>query len=115
MVAISRQAEAFRDGLTGQAFDAWLYLYIGRALAAAGQVDEASAALETAARIDSSIFGQSSIVEDLAAEMPEADIPVPEPQPETSTGPITDEEVEQFGALLRDSSWAPEDLLDDPD
>ena len=116
--ACLRSVDAFRDGLTGQTFDAWLYLYIGRALAAAGLVDEASAALETAARIDSSIFAQPSIVEELAAEMPESEIPVPEPPepaPKVATEPITDEEVEQFGALLRKTSWTPDDLLDDPD
>ncbi|HJN14844.1 MAG TPA: hypothetical protein QGH10_05110, partial [Armatimonadota bacterium] len=89
--ACLRSVDAFRDGLTGQTFDAWLYLYIGRALAAAGLVDEASAALETAARIDSSIFAQPSIVEELAAEMPESEIPVPEPPepaPKVATEPI---------------------------
>ena len=98
--------DAFRDGLTGQSFDAWLHYYMGRALAAAGQVDEASAALETAASIDSSIFGQPSIVDEPDAASED------QPAHETSgRASITDDEVDEFGKMLR-GSWRPEDLLE---
>jgi len=92
--------QAFRDGLTGQVFDAQLHFWIGRALAAAGQLDEAEAALETAMRIDPDLFGQPEASED--DQSVEARLPL---------RPISEDEVREFGELLK-RRWKPEDLLD---
>jgi len=105
-----RAVEAFRNGLTGQAFDAQLHAWIGRTLAAAGLPDEATAALETAARIDPGIFGQPSVMgepEGEAAETPEA---ASAEAADRGPEPITEEEVHRFGELLK-RPWTLEDLL----
>ncbi len=116
-------ADAFRDGLTGQTFDAQLHFWIGRALAAAGQTDEAEAALETAARIDPSIFGRQLIVdgsdeENAIApgaadeEASEVDEEADEPERDEALPPISDEEVRIAGELLK-RKWRPDDVRGD--
>jgi len=97
---------AFRDGLTGQAFDAQLHFWIGRTLAAAGLLDEAQAALETAARIDPSIFGQPPLVEDDAEAVAAAE----ESSDAPPSAPITEDEVREIGECLK-GSWSPGEVL----
>lgn len=91
-------AQAFREGLSGQIFDAQLHLWIGRALAAAGLATEAQAALETAARIDPTLFAGRHDEESEAAEAP--------------TDPITEDEVREFGVLIQ-RPISLDDLLQD--
>ena len=101
--ACLRAVQAFRDGLTGQLFDAQLHLWIGRAFAAAGLLDEAEAAIETAARIDPELLAQART----GGEDEEAPGEVEGPP-----RPISEDEVRRFGDLLR-RSWRPQDLLDE--
>jgi len=106
--------KAFRDGLTGQAFDAQLHFWIGRALAAAGLLDEAEAALETAVRIDPDLFGQPAITEQDQEGSPGRPGPppvsgMPEEMP-SPPPPISEDEVRRFGELLK-QSWTTDDLL----
>ena len=108
--------KAFRDGLTGQAFDAQLHFWIGRALAAAGLLDEAEAALETAVRIDPELFGQPSVMEQDQEGSPGPPAPpsvggLPE-ELESRPPPISEDEVRRFGELLK-RPWKKEDLLGD--
>ncbi|MBM3472633.1 MAG: tetratricopeptide repeat protein [Armatimonadetes bacterium] len=106
--------KAFRDGLTGQAFDAQLHFWIGRALAAAGLLDEAEAALETAVRIDPDLFGLPAITEQDQEGAPGPSAPpwaggLPEDL-ESPPPPISEDEVRRFGELLK-GSWERDDLL----
>jgi tetratricopeptide (TPR) repeat protein len=105
-------ADAFRDGLTGQAFDAQLHHWIGRALAAAGMAEEAEAALETAARIDPSILDRRPMVDDpeegMALAPTSAEAPLAEPEP--GIGPITDDEVRRAAELLK-RRWRRDEVL----
>ncbi len=111
-------ADAFRDGLTGQVFDAQLHLWIGRALAAAGHTDEAEAALETAARIDPSIFGKQLIVDESdqdgtivpASVEDETD----ESEEDEQLPPISEEEVRLAGELLQ-RKWRLDEVLGEDD
>ncbi len=101
--ACLRAVQAFRDGLTGQPFDAQLHFWIGRALAAAGLLEEAEAAIETAVRIDPALLAQitgTDAVEDAGEEA------TPSPLP------ISEDEVRRFGELLK-RPWRPQDLLGD--
>jgi tetratricopeptide (TPR) repeat protein len=107
-------ADAFRDGLTGQVFDAQLHLWIGRALAAAGHTDEAEAALETAARIDPSIFGKQLVVDESGQDdeiVPaSAEHEVEEGEQNAGLPPISEEEVRLAGKLLQ-RKWRPDEVL----
>lgn len=107
-------ADAFRDGLTGQVFDAQLHLWIGQALAAAGHTDEAEAALETAARIDPSIFGKQLVGdepgEDDAIVPASAERQMDESEEDAGLPPISEEEVRLAGELLQ-RRWRPEEVL----
>ncbi len=109
-------ADAFRDGLTGQAFDAQLHLWIGRALAAAGCTEEAEAALETAARIDPSIFGRELIVDEAEQDSTTEPDSIDEEELDSEDEgddqlpPISEEEVRLAGELLQ-RKWRPDDVL----
>jgi tetratricopeptide (TPR) repeat protein len=107
--------QAFRDGLTGQTFDAQLHFWIGRALAAAGLLDEAEAALETAVRIDPGILGHAPTSEEgseARAAEPSASETEPSRAPRPGVRPISEDEVREFGESLK-QSWKLDDLLRD--
>jgi len=97
-------ADAFRDGLSGQGFDAQLHYWIGRSLAAAGMTEEAEAALQTAAKIDPSIFDRRPMLDDSTAETDlGAGVGHAAGDPGTSDDlpPISDEEVRLAAELLK--------------
>jgi tetratricopeptide (TPR) repeat protein len=98
--ACLQAVEAFREGLTGQPFDAQLHLWIGRVLAAAGLLEEAEAAIETAVQIDPDLLAAAAAIE--GEQPPEDDAPPP--------GPISEEEVRRFGDRLK-RPWRREELL----
>jgi tetratricopeptide (TPR) repeat protein len=107
--------QAFRDGLTGQTFDAQLHFWIGRALAAAGLLDEAEAALETAVRIDPEILGHTSTGAEegeAPATGPSGSKTEPARSARPSVRPISEDEVREFGESLK-QSWKLDDLLGD--
>lgn len=106
-------ADAFRDGLSGQNFDAQLHFWIGQSLAAAGMAEEAEAALQTAAQIDPSIFDRRPMLDDPTGE---ADLEAgagevsERTEPRDDLPPISDEEVRMAAELLK-RRWRVEEVL----